>query len=307
LPSSPPAFAATPSVGAPRRRLSRASRQALLAYLLIVPAMAFVFGILGYGVVRAFITSLHQVNMLMVDQPFVGLRNYIELLSNPRFVNSFQRSLVFVGASVTLGTLLAVFVALSIYRLKRFKGTVQALILIPYMVSGISTAVSWRFMFTGTGSLANIVLDLFGAGPISWLGDPNRAMAVVVLANVWMITPFSVLIVVAGLEALDPQLFDAAAVDGASGFSLFRFLTLPLIAPMMGVSFIWLSFASFNMFDIILATTGGGPGNATDLMAVYLYRLAFQRLDFSGASAVMIMLLIINVSVSILSLRLSRT
>ena len=269
--------------------------------------MAFVFGILGYGVVRAFITSLHQVNMLMVDQPFVGLRNYIELLNNPRFVNSFQRSLVFVGASVTLGTLLAVFVALSIYRLKRFKGTVQALILIPYMVSGISTAVSWRFMFTGTGSLANIVLDLFGAGPISWLGDPNRAMAVVVLANVWMITPFSVLIVVAGLEALDPQLFDAAAVDGASGFSLFRFLTLPLIAPMMGVSFIWLSFASFNMFDIILATTGGGPGNATDLMAVYLYRLAFQRLDFSGASAVMIMLLIINVSVSILSLRLSRT
>ncbi len=269
--------------------------------------MAFVFGILGYGVVRAFITSLYQVDMLMVDQPFVGLRNYIELVNNPRFVNSFQRSLVFVGASVTLGTMIAVFVALSIYRLNRFKGTVQALILIPYMVSGISTAVSWRFMFTGTGSLANVVIGLFGFEPMSWLGDPNRAMAVVVLANVWMITPFSVLIVVAGLEAVDPQLFDAAAVDGASGFSLFRYLTLPLIAPMMGVSFIWLSFASFNMFDIILATTGGGPGNATDLMAVYLYRLAFHRLDFSGASAVMIMLLIINVSVSILSLRLSRT
>ena len=298
-----------PTSPSPRsgRRLTRAQRDALLAYLLLVPAMAFVFGILGYGVVRAFITSLYQVDMLVVEQPFVGFRNYAELLRNPRFINSFQRSLVFVFSSVAFGTVLATLVALSIYRLKRFKATIQAVILIPYMVSGISTAVSWRFMFSGSGSLANIILDWFGAGPISWLGDPNRAMAVVVMANVWMITPFSVLIVLAGLESVDKHLFDAGAVDGATGLAMFRHITLPMIAPMMGVSFIWLSFASFNMFDIILATTGGGPGNATELMAVHLYRLAFQRLDFSGASAVMVFLLIINVSVSIVSLRLSRT
>ena len=211
-----------------------------------------------------------------------------------------------VRAGQQLGTLMATIVALSIYRLTRFKGALQALILIPYMVSGISTAMSWRFLFSGNSSLVNMLLELFGGQSISWLGNADRAMMVVVLANVWMITPFSVLIVLAGLESVDKELFDAAAVDGATGAKMFRYVTLPLIAPMMGVSFIWLSFASFNMFDIILATTGGGPGRATDLMAVHLYRLAFERLDFSGASAVMVFLLLINVSVSIFSLRASK-
>ncbi len=284
----------------------RRKKEAVLAYILLLPAMLFVVGILGYGVVSAFITSLHRVHALYIDQPFVGFRNYLNLFQNANFINSFQRSLIFVLSSVALGTVLALIAALSLYRLVRFKGASQAVSLIPYFVSGISAAVAWRFMFAGNASLINMVTEMIGAQSRSWLGHETRAMIVVILANVWKIAPFSILIILSGLQSIDTDLFDAADIDGATGAKKFRYVTLPLIAPMMSVSIIWLNFASFNMFDVIIALTGGGPGRATDLMAVHLYRLAFERLDFSGASAVMIVLLFINVAVSVISLKLSK-
>ena len=275
--------------------------------MLIVPALVFVLAILGYGVIQAFINSLHDVHMLRVEQPFVGFRNYIRLFQEPRFINSVQRSLIFVASSVILATALALVGALSLYRLTRLQGISQAMSLIPYFVSGIAAAVSWRFMFVGEGGLINLMVTMMGGQALSWLGHPGRAMAVVVMANVWRIAPFSVLIILSGLQTIDTDLFDAADIDGASGFKKFYRVTLPLIAPMMGVSFVWLNFSSFNMFDVVLAMTGGAPLGATDLMALHLYRMAFQRLDFSGASAVMIMLLFINVLVSVVSIKFSRS
>ncbi len=290
----------------PKKWTVTKKKEAVFAYVLLIPAMLFVLGILGYGVVSAFITSLHRVHALYIDEPFVGFQNYINLFQDERFMNSFQRSLVFVASSVALGTVLALAAALSLYKLTRFRGASQAVSLIPYFVSGISAAISWRFMFAGNASLVNMMMFFFGAEPISWLGHETRAMIVVILANTWKIAPFSVLIILSGLQSIDPDLFDAADIDGASGARKFRYVTLPLIAPMMSVSFIWLSFASFNMFDVIIALTGGGPGRATDLMAVHLYKLAFERLDFSGASAVMIILLVVNMLVSAVSLKASK-
>jgi ABC-type sugar transport system permease subunit len=281
-------------------------RKALFAYALLLPTIFFVVGILGYGVISAFITSLHRVEALSLETPFVGVENYIKLFLNPNFRNSFNRSLVFVFSSVFLGTVLALTASLSLYRIKFLRSTLQSISLIPYLVSGISAAVSWRFLFSGTDSLINMIFEMLGGQALSWLGNPTRAMLVVILANVWKIVPFSTLILLSGLQSIDPDIFDAAAIDGAVGVRKFRHVTLPLIAPMMGVSVIWLNFASFNMFDLIIAMTGGGPGRATDLLAVHLYKLAFERLDFSTASAVMIILLFINVGVSIFSLKMSK-
>lgn len=284
----------------------RLRRERITAYVLLFPALLFVVGILGYGVVSAFITSLHDVHALYVEEPFVGFRNYIDLFQNPRFVNSVQRSVIFVFFSVSIGVVLATIAALSLYRMVRLKSAARTVSLIPYFVSGISAAVAWRFMFAGNASLVNLIMEMAGYETISWLGHPNRAMLVVILANVWKVAPFAVLIILSGLQSIDTDVFDAADIDGATGSKKFRYVTLPLIAPMMSVAIIWLNFASFNMFDVIIALTGGGPGRATDLMAVYLYRMAFETLDFSGASAVMIMLLTINVLVSVVSLRMSK-
>ncbi|MEN3187031.1 MAG: sugar ABC transporter permease [Atribacterota bacterium] len=278
-----------------------------MVYFLIAPALFFVVGILGYSVVKAFLMSLRQIDMYTFGEPFVGLRNYYNLFQDAHFKESLRRSIIFVSGTIGLGTFLALAYALCLYKVKRLRRFFRGVSLVPYLISGVAAAVMWRFLFSGNAGLINFFLQYFGLESTSWLGDPGRALLIIILANVWYITPFSTLILLSGLQSIDPEIFDAASVDGAHGVNQLRYITLPLIAPMMGVSLIWLNFASFNMFDVILPLTGGGPGRATELLAVYLYHLAFQEVNISYASAVMMVLLLINALVSFFILRISRT
>lgn len=281
-------------------------QSALVPYLFAAPAILFVVGILGYAVVNGFILSLHDVSIWNVERPFVGFQEYAELFADPTFQNSLVRSLIFVAGTLVLGMLLSMGFALLLQEVRTGRGFMRAIALIPYLVSGVAAAVMWRFLFTGEGSLARNVLATVGLGDMTWLGDPNRALAVVTLANVWFISPFATLILLGGLQSVDTQLYDAAAIDGANSWSRFWHVTIPSIMPMMALSLMWLSFASFNMFDIILPLTGGGPGRATEVLAVYMYQLAFAQLDYSSGAAVMMVLLVINLVFSVVYLRLGR-
>ena len=275
-----------------------------IPYLLILPALIFVLGILGYSVISGSITSLFRVDMFYLERPFVGFKNYINIFQDTTFRNALLRSLIFVFSTVIGGTIIALTLALCLYSINgRMKNVFRGLILIPYLVSGVAAAIMWRFTFSKNAGLVNTIISLFGFDSITWLGDPNRAFVAVTVANVWFISPFSALILLAGLQSIDRSLFDAASVDGASRYVIFRQIILPLLQPAMGISLIWLTFASFNMFDIILPMTGGGPGRSTELLAVYMYGLAFRDLNYSSASVVMIVLLIFNLTVSWFYLR----
>lgn len=275
-------------------------------YVLLAPALLFVVGLLGYAVISGFSTSLYRVEVWSVDRPYVGLDNYARLFRDPRFLNAVGRSFIFVGGTIVCGFLLSLGFALTLQQVKRFRGVFRALALVPYLVSGIATAVMWRFLFVGSSSLVNHLSASLGLGTFPWLADPNGALVVVTLANIWFISPFSTLILLSGLQTIDSELYEAAALDGARVLQRFWYITLPSIAPMTALSLMWLSFASFNMFDIILPLTGGGPGRATEVLAVYMYRLAFRDLNYSSAAAVMMMLLVINVTFSIFYLRIFR-
>lgn len=281
-------------------------QSALVPYLFAAPALVFVVGILGYAVVNGFVLSLHDVSIWNVERPFVGFQEYVELFGDPTFQNSLVRSLIFVAGTLVLGMLLSMGFALLLQEVRTGRGFMRAIALIPYLVSGVAAAVMWRFLFTGEGSLVQNVLANVGLGDMTWLGDPNRALAVVTLANVWFISPFATLILLGGLQSVDTQLYDAAAIDGANAWNRFWHVTIPSIMPMMALSLMWLSFASFNMFDIILPLTGGGPGRATEVLAVYMYQLAFDQLDYSSGAAVMMVLLAINLVFSVVYLRLGR-
>lgn len=136
------------------------------------------------------------------------------------------------------------------------------------------------------------------------MGHPFRAMVVLTLTNTWYISPFSTLILFSGLQTIDPALYDAATVDGASSAqTLFR-ITIPSIKPMIGVALIWLSFASFNMFDVVLPITAGGPGRSTEVLALVMYRFAFNDLNYPIATAIMMTLLVINVALSVFYLKI---
>jgi ABC-type sugar transport system permease subunit len=186
------------------------------------------------------------------------------------------------------------------YRKRFFRG----LSLVPYFVSGIATAVMFRFVFTTSGGFVNTVLNQLGFQSMSWLGDPTLAFAVAVMANCWFMVPFATLILLGGLQTIDRDLYDAAAIDGAPPIRTFFSITLPLIKPMLGVSLIWVSYISFSTFDIILALTAGGPLKATELVSLYMYELAFLQINFGQGAVLMVVLLLFNTVLSLVYIQI---
>jgi ABC-type sugar transport system permease subunit len=272
-----------------------------IPYLLILPGLALVLGILGYGVVAGIVLSFHKVDMFM-NRTFVGFENYVTIFNDARFKASLLRTLLFVVASISLGLLLSLVFALALRAVTFGKRFFRSLSLVPYFVSGIAAAVMWRFLFSTNVGFVNLVLASLGLPEQSWLGDPVLAFVVAVMANCWFMVPFSTLIILGGLLGIDKDIFDAAKIDGASPTATFFRISLPMIKPMLGVALIWLSYASFSTFDIILALTAGGPFHATEVVSLYMYQIAFQQLDFGEGAVLMVVLLTFNVVLSLVYL-----
>jgi ABC-type sugar transport system permease subunit len=267
-------------------------------YLLVIPGLVFVIGVLGYAVVGGFILSFNETDMFL-NKTFVGLTNYINVFNDPRFQSSLVRTIVFVVCSITLGIVMSMTFALTLYHVGFGRRLFRGMSLVPYFVSGIATAVMFRFVFTTSGGFANYVLHQFGLPTPSWLGNPSLAFMVAVFANCWHMVPFATLILLGGLQTVDRDIYDAATIDGATGTQTFFRITLPMIKPMMGVSLIWVSYISFSTFDIILALTSGGPQRATEVVSMYMYQLAFLQLDFGQGAVLMVVLLLINTLLSL--------
>lgn len=285
---------------APRDRMADMAEGAV-PYLFVVPGLLLVFAVLGYAVVGGAILSLNETDMFL-NQTFVGLANYREVFTDPRFLASLWRTLLFVALSIALGIGLSMAFALTLHRVTYGRRLFRGLSLVPYFVSGVAAAVMFRFVFTTSGGFANAVLSTLGLPTPSWLGDPVLAFLVAVLANCWFMVPFATLILLGGLQTIDREIYDSASIDGASDLAVFRRITLPLIKPMMGVSLIWVTYISFSTFDIILALTAGGPQRATELLSIYMFEVAFLQLDFGAGAVLMVVLLAFNTALSVLYL-----
>jgi len=281
-------------------------RKRLLPYMLVTPSTLFVVGVLGYAILVALKDSMHRYPMLATTGTFVGLDNYVTLFQTSHFQHSIVITFIFVFGTVVLGLLISFTLALSLFNLSTNARIFRTITLVPYLISGVAAAVVWRFLFNGDVGFINPILAAVGMKPVKWLSDTTNALIVVTLANTWKIFPMSTILLLAGLQVIDKDLYDASTVDGASRVQMFIYITLPLIGSYLATSLIWLTFASFNMFSIIYPLTGGGPIRATEVMALYMYRLAFGELNFSAASAVMIVLLTLNIVFSLLFIRLFR-
>jgi len=275
---------------------------------MVIPTIFLVTGVLGYSILIALKDSFYQYPLLNFNAKgtFVGFDNYIKLLVSKNFQNSIGLTFIFVFGTVSLGILLSFILALSIYHLKNKARVFRTITLIPYLISGVAAAIMWRFLFNGEVGFINHVIRSIGGEPISWLSNRYTALMVVTLANVWKMFPMSTMLLLAGLQVIDPDIYDAATVDGSNWYTTFFRITLPLLGSYLASSLIWLTFGSFNMFDIIYPLTAGGPNRATEVMAVHMYDLAFLHLDFSSASVVMIFLLMLNLGFSIFYSRVFR-
>ncbi len=219
---------------------------------------------------------------------FVGLQNYVDLVMSDRFRNTLWNTIVFTVSAVSVEFVLGLGLAVILTRLRFGQGLIRTLLLVPLMVSGIIVSVIWKVMLDPSVGIIGYGLQLIGLPRLGFLGDPSMAMATIVLIDTWWQTAFVFIVLSAGVQALPIEPFEAAAVDGASSWQRFRYLTLPLLKPAILVVLMFRTVDCLKVFAIIYGTTGGGPLTTTESVQILAYRQAFKTLNMSGSMTTMV-------------------
>ena len=285
----------------PRRdRSTRRDRNAVLGqgpatpYLFTLPAILLVAAILGFPVLYGVWQSLFTRETLGAPLEWAGLDNYIAMFDAPTFWHSMNRTAIFVFGSLILGTVLGLFFAFALFRVVSKLRFLRAVTVAPYIISNVAAAVMFRILFNSQFGMLNQVIEFFGVDGPSWLADPALAMFVVIVTQVWTDLPLTILVLLGGLLTVDKSYLDAALVDGATGWTRARHLTIPLLAPQLLISTVWLSYSTLTGLGVVLALTGGGPLKATQTLAMEMYTVAFRNLEFESALAIATFILVLN-------------
>ncbi|MFN8491297.1 MAG: sugar ABC transporter permease [Caldilineaceae bacterium] len=267
-----------------RTRLSRLQER-YTPYWLVLPAILVMAAILLYPLVYSFYISFFDYRLARARMPFIGLDNYINAMTNDAFLLSLVQNLVFTVVCVVVEFITGMALALLLNRNFIGRGVVRALFLLPMLTAPVLAGFNWRWIFNDRFGLLNQLLLAVGLPPQGWLVDANLARLSIVVATVWQGIPFVMLLLLAGLQALPQAPFEAAIVDGASAWQRFRYLTLPLMRPVIVVVLALRIIDLFRVFDVIYIMTFGGPGHATELIPFYVYRSAFSESRVGYASA----------------------
>ena len=262
--------------------MTQALRERLRQYGLLGPAVSFVASVALMPVVFTLWLSFRRQLPIFGISEFVGLQNYRLLLSDARFANAVANTAYFVGLSVSLELALGLGLALLLHQKFPGRGLVRALVLVPWAVPTVVAARFWEWIFNADYGVLNYLLG----AKINWLGDPFWAIHAAILADVWKATPFAVLLLLAGLEVIPEEIYQAARVDGANAWQVFRHVTLPLLKPVILLVLLFRTMDAARVFDLIFVLTGGGPANQTETLVVYAYKLLYRTLQFGYGSAV---------------------
>jgi multiple sugar transport system permease protein len=231
---------------------------------------------------------------------FVGLQNYINAFQDPMFWTTLQHSVIYTIGSVTVAFLLGLAAALSINRLRseRARSTFTVLVLLAWAVPLVVTGLIWRFILHSNYGIANAVLMNLGliSERIGFITNTTPAFISVILADAWSRAPFAAIILLAGLQTIPENLYEAARVDGATDFQMFKDITLPQIKPSAGVALLIMTMFAFRTFSIVFALTQGGPGSATEVLATYIYRTGISQGQLGYAAALSVIMILITLA-----------
>lgn len=265
----------------------------------VLPAIIALSLVTVYPVLSVLFLSLHRKLPLFDISEFTGLDNYRFLLADDRFWNAFGNTVYFTAVSVSLELLLGLGIALLLNRTFRFKGTLTALVLVPWAIPTVVSARMWEWMYNTDFGILNYLLGM----KINWLGSPFWAMNAAVVMDVWKTTPFVAILLLAGLKMIPPDLYQAARIDGAGTWAIFRRITLPLLMPVVLVVLIFRTMDAFRVFDAVYVLTGGGPANTTETLSIYAYKVLFQTLQFGYGSTLAVVVFLCVGAISLLYLR----
>jgi ABC-type sugar transport system permease subunit len=278
-------------------------------YWLILPSVVFLGAIVFYPLLVGLIEGFRQHNRL---QPwlirFNGLENYIQAFGDREVLLALKTSMVMVVGIVGLSYLLGLIGALILDREFRGRGFYRALILVPWVIPPVVAFISWQWMLNDQSGLINNVLEELGVihAPILWLADPSLAMVSLIVVGTWSRFPFMMITILAALSGIDRSITQAAAVDGANRWQIFRYITFPLILPISVIGTLLQAIWTFNDFGLPFVLTGGGPANATTPLILLAYKEAFQRFNIGYGTSLAIISMVLMLTLGAVYLRMQK-
>jgi multiple sugar transport system permease protein/N,N'-diacetylchitobiose transport system permease protein len=276
------------------------------AFLILAPAAVVIFGVVLAPLVTTFIYSLKNMELISSERgKWLGLWNYIDVLRAPWFWQALGRTLYFTLVSVALETVLGLLAALLLNTRFHGVGFLRVLVIVPWAIPGIVNASIWKWIYNPEYGVLNAVLTRLHilSQYRAWLSDPFLAMNMVIVADVWKMTPFAIIFFLAALQFINKSLYEAATVDGAGVMSRFWNITLPYLVPTLSVVVVMRTVEKFKAFDIFYVITRGGPANGTKVLVYEAYLRAFANLQYSISSTVSYLIAIIVLIFTVLYVR----
>ncbi|MGB7947613.1 MAG: sugar ABC transporter permease [Candidatus Binatia bacterium] len=278
-----------------------------LAFAFLLPSFFFVSVFTLYPIVESFHLSFYRLILTLpwLGQKMVGWENYTDLWTDPVAWQSLRTTLIFVAVTIPLELILGLGIALIMNEAFHGRGLLRAVVLIPWAIPTVVSSQMWRFIFNDRYGLFNFVL--FGDDTSHYLAPlayPNFALVAIMAAEIWKTTPFAALILLAGLQTIPDDLYEAASIDGATVWQKFRYLTLPLVTPALLLALLFRTIDALRVFDLVFVMTQGGPADATNVLQFYGYKKTFAEgmIGYGSAIAVVVFLISLTLAIAYLSL-----
>lgn len=280
------------------------SREKMTGWFLVIPALLILLLVYAFPIGRAFWLSLLTQNLGTELQPeFNGIGNYIRMIGDGRFWQTILNTTVFTLSSLILELVLGMGVALMLNQAFRGRGIVRTIAIIPWALPTALIALTWRWIFNDQYGVWNDILLRLGIidQGVNWLGQPTTAMMAVIAADVWKTTSFVSILLLAGLQSIPEDLYEAHSIDGASTWQSFRQITLPLLLPQILIATLFRFAQAFGIFDLVQVMTGGGPAGSTEMVSLYIYSTVMRYLDFGYGAALVVVTFLILLGVVLLA------
>jgi multiple sugar transport system permease protein len=270
-------------------------------YLFLLPAFIILFVVLAYPWLNSLYLSFHSYRPSLSEEiNFVGLENYYSIFKDKLFeISTYNTTFLLIG-EISIQFILGLLIALSLNSIKSFQRFFRTVALLPLVLAPALSSLAWRFLVDPVRGFINGFLLMLGIKGPDWIGDPNYALLTVLVIEVWKFTPYVTLILLAGLQGIPPPLLEAAAIDGASRWQSFRYVTFPWLKPFIAIALLFRTMFVLRTFEIIYLLMGlGGPGNSAMVYGTYLVYLTRKLWDLGLGSAMSIILVVITGIISI--------
>ena len=277
--------------------IGRISETRYWAYLMILPGLILISVVIFYPVLSGISLSFHKYNLLRLNQgqPFVGLDQYQKLFDDPVFWTSLVNTFMFGVANVVMPFLLGMIAALALNRITRGRAVFRTILLMPWFMPSVVAGHMWALLLDSRLGVINDVLVRLGIidSYHAWFADPTTALIGVLFVGLWRGFPFFALLLLAGMQSIPSDLYEAAGVDGANAWQKFKSITIPMLLPIILVAITLRTIGVINSPDLFIILTGGGPGRATHVLSFFAFNTAFSELDFGYSAAISVVMLLI--------------